>query len=173
MRYFCLALCLCLPLIGHSASVYKWKDKQGNVHFSDQPHPGAERVKLPPTQTFSPPALPPEKNTSQQNAAGERSYKSISVIQPENNATIRNNQGLVSVAVSIDPSLMKGDNVVLLFDGKAVGEPQPTTAFTLNGVERGTHSIAVQVIDSKAKVIGQSNDVTIHMHRPRVGQIAR
>ena len=168
MRYLCLSLLLCLPLVGHCA-VYKWKDKQGNVHYSDKPHPGAKRIKLPPSSTYTPRPLP-KQQPGQQQAGALRSYKSITVIQPENEATIRNNQGLVSVAVSLEPALMTGDSVVLLYDGKPVGEPQRTTAFTIDGVYRGTHTVSAQVVDGKGKVIGESNTVTFHMHRPRVGQ---
>ncbi len=35
------------------AQIYKWTDSQGNVHFSDKPQPGAEKVELPSVQTYT------------------------------------------------------------------------------------------------------------------------
>lgn len=39
-------LCVCLPWSGHAAAagVYKWKDAQGNVHFSDKPPTGGDKA---------------------------------------------------------------------------------------------------------------------------------
>ena len=170
--YGVLLIAFCLPLASQAA-IYKWRDKQGNVHFTDQPRDGAEKVNIPEAQTFTPPPIQKPQPTSQDKTVAPRSYKSITINQPENDATIRNNQGLVAVSVSLDPALMKGDRVVLVYDGQKVGEPQATTSFSLDGVYRGTHTVSVQIVDSAGKVIGESSEVTFHMHRPRVGMGGR
>ena len=36
------------------------------------------------------------------------------------------------------------------------------------GVERGSHRIAVQVLDVHSKVMSKSDPVILYMHRPRV-----
>lgn len=48
------ALC-CGPALADapgSATVYRWVDSQGVVHYSDRPQPSAERLRIPPAQTF-------------------------------------------------------------------------------------------------------------------------
>ncbi len=42
----CGALALAaIPFAVHAAIVYKWTDADGVVHFSDQPVPGAEKIR--------------------------------------------------------------------------------------------------------------------------------
>jgi len=35
-----------------AATVYKWVDENGIVHYSDQPHPNAQKVGVQPAQTY-------------------------------------------------------------------------------------------------------------------------
>jgi len=35
MRALVLILMICFPLLGTTAEVYKWRDKDGNIHYSD------------------------------------------------------------------------------------------------------------------------------------------
>lgn len=35
-----------LPLIVNADEIYRWQDESGRVHFSDQPHPQAERLEM-------------------------------------------------------------------------------------------------------------------------------
>lgn len=162
-----LLLLLVNPLY---CAVYKWTDSSGDVHFSDKPHPGAEKIDLPEVQTFSAP--PVEKNTGVPSSSPDIkdvNYKKISIIQPADQATIRNNQGMVSVIVQIEPELQVGDKLQLIYDGTAVGEPQKQPLFSLKDVYRGSHTISVQVLDKKGKVLGTSQTVTFFMHQARVG----
>lgn len=166
MRKFLLLL-LVVPLVA-TATIYRWKDKQGNLHFGDQPHQGATKVKLPPVQVITSPPIKSEKITPV-TPVKAASYKSITISQPENDATVRNNQGYVAVSVNLDPPLMTGDQLVVLVDGKVAGTPQKSTYFTLTGINRGSHNVVVQVQNEKGDVVAASAPVTFHMHRPRVG----
>ncbi|KTD19446.1 DUF4124 domain-containing protein [Legionella israelensis] len=156
------------------SGIYKWTDSQGNVHFSDKPHRGAEVIQVPEAQTYSPPPVP---ETEKQNKAvaeddeTARGYEKIEIIQPENQATIRNNQGLVNVSVELAPDLKPGDRIQLIYDGEKLGPPQNTPNFILNNVYRGAHTIAVQVENAEGQVLTTSEPITIYMHRPRVGMV--
>ncbi|KGP63466.1 hypothetical protein EP47_05615 [Legionella norrlandica] len=155
------------------AQIYKWTDSQGVVHFSDKPHEGAEKVKIPETQTYTPPengsggSSEPKEVKKEE----EEKYTRLEIIQPQNEATIRNNQGYVVVAVQIEPDLSSGDNLQLIFDGAPLGDPQPNLLFQLNGIYRGSHTIAVQVLNANGEVVKTSESITIYMHRPRVGMV--
>lgn len=152
--------------------IYKWTDEQGNVHFSDKPHKGAEKIELPQVQTYSPPPLPEPIQVAEEADEGEeRAYETVKITQPENQATLRDNQGLVHVAVALSPDLKPGDRIQLIYDGEKLGPPQKTPNFILNNVLRGAHSIAVQIEDSEGQVLATSEPVTIYMHRPRVGMV--
>lgn len=154
------------------AEIYKWTDSQGNVHFSDKAHEGAEKIKIPDAPSYSSPSSNPAmeepKSQLQDNADASHEYKKIAISQPENEATIRNNQGYVAVAVQIEPDLIEGDELQLLFDGAPIGEPQKGLLFQINGIYRGSHRIAVQVQDEDGNVLLTSEPITIYMHRPRI-----
>lgn len=158
------------------AQIFKWTDSQGVVHFSDQPHPGSKQLQIPNSQGFTPPvsqsggavqdAQEPEQVTSD-----EPTYNRVAIIQPLNDTTIRNNQGYILVAVEMEPGLAAGDNLQMIFDGAPLGDPQPNTFFNLNGVYRGTHTLAVQILNRDGAVLLTSDTITIYMHRPRVGMV--
>ncbi len=172
-----LLVVLCMFLFCASyAQIYKWTDSQGVVHFSDQPHPGAKQLDILESQTYTPPVSQTSDNSQEEQPTAppivnEHQYKKISIIQPLNEATIRNNQGDVIVAVELEPLLAEGDSLQLVFDGAPLGDPQPNPMFQLNGIYRGTHKIAVQILNPVGTVLLTSEPITIFMHRPRVGMV--
>lgn len=159
-----------------SAKIYQWKDKNGNLHFTDTPHKGAKEIELPEIQTYSDPnqiqQKQPQQSVSQttQDEKKKSGYESVTISSPKQNATIRNNTGNVTVSVTIMPALRNSDLVQIKLDGNPVGEPQKNTSFILNNVYRGSHSVSASIVDQNDSVIASSDNVTFFMHRPRVNQ---
>lgn len=166
-------LCCCLLLIMTPiyADIYKWVDANGDVHFSDKPHQGAETITLPPTQTYSPPktTTAPPPTTPKIEPQKAATYTKIMIVQPQDQETIRSNQGLLTVIGRVEPELNPEDKLQLLYDGAPVGAPQRELAFTLNQIYRGSHTLELQVLNDAGKVIGSSSPITIFMHHTRVG----
>jgi len=191
MRTYGLFFWILLVINPVQAEVYKWTDSKGIVHFSDKPHPDAEKIQLPKVQSYSSPspvAEPADDSVSDETTTNEQdsvksdvpkdtdvtkspAYKNVSIIQPADQETIRNNQGYVSVIVQLEPELKVQDKLQLLFNGVPHGEPQAATVFALTNIDRGSHTISVDVLDAKGKVLKTSNKITIYMQRPRVGMV--
>ncbi|STX51284.1 Uncharacterised protein [Legionella busanensis] len=159
------------------AEIYKWTDSQGVVHFSDEPHPGAEKVVLPPTQSSNPPSNAPTNptppvtgNPVNKNSVTQPDY-TVTISQPKSDSTIRNNQGYVSVVIEVEPELQQGVMLQLMFDNRPLGKPQVGKSFILNNVNRGAHTLAVQIIGANGDVLSTSDPVTFYMQRPRVGMV--
>ena len=171
MNKFVLTVVLMSMICVSYAQVYKWTDSQGVIHFSDSPHDGAQKVKIPDDQIFSPPSPKQDLPPQDEDQVGEKKqkYTTIAIVQPLNESTIRNNDGSVSVSVQLEPSLSPGDKVQLIFDGSPLGEPQPNIHFELAGIYRGSHTITVEVVNANGGVIITSDSITIYMQRPRVG----
>ena len=54
-------------------------------------------------------------------------------------------------------------------DGSPVGQPQTSPYFSLNNVDRGTHQLAVTVIDEDTKKqIQTSETITFHLLRASI-----
>ncbi len=173
MRAYWIGLLVLLINLPVEAQIYRWVDSSGQVHFSDQPRKGAEKVDLPPVQTYSPPETKDNNNeakkedSDKEDESTSASY-SIKIVQPVAESTLRNNQGLVPVVVELDPQLRETDEIQLVYDGKPMGKPQNTPTFTLTNVYRGSHTVAVQVLSEDGTVINESEPVTFFMHRPRI-----
>ena len=179
MKTLAWLLIACCFSLSAQAAIYTWTDEKGNVVYSDQPHEGAKKVTLPPDQSFSkgrdksatgaanatatpssPSATAPLPTTKL-----KRQYKSISITSPTDGATLRNNSGDMTVTVSLDPALIKGDQIVVYLDGRAVGKPQTVPVFALTNVDRGEHKLKVEVIDSAGNKIGETEEITFFMHQ--------
>ncbi|KTD00828.1 DUF4124 domain-containing protein [Fluoribacter gormanii] len=180
MNKFFVSLSLMMVICAsYAAQIYRWTDSQGNVHFSDTPHEGAEIVTIPDSQSFSSPApsnsqtstQEPEQTDHNDTVKLKHSYTTIAIAEPANGATVRNNQGFVMVTAQIEPDLHPGDKLQLLYDDVALGEPQTNITFEINGMYRGSHSLAVQVLDAEGNVIDKSEAITIYVFRPRVGMV--
>ena len=155
------------------SQIYKWTDSSGHVHFSDEPHPGAQSVDLPPPQTFSSPPI--QKKTTSTTSDEDKDQESIDykiqIVQPEPQATIRNNQGYVPIVVQTKPELKGGAKLQVMYDGQPLGKPSTSTTFTLRDVYRGSHTVSAKVIGANGKEISQAEPVTFYMHRPRTGMV--
>ncbi|WP_454780937.1 DUF4124 domain-containing protein [Legionella sp. WA2022007384] len=180
MSKFFVSLSLMMVICAsYAAQIYRWTDSQGNVHFSDTPHPGAETVIIPDSQSFSSPtpstsktpAQEPEQENHSDTVKLKHSYTNIEIAEPASGATIRNNEGFVMVTVQIEPDLQRGDQLQLLYDGDPLGEPQTNLVFEIKGMYRGSHTLAVQVMDAEGNVIDKSEPITIYVFRPRVGMV--
>jgi hypothetical protein len=164
-------LIFALPL---QAEIYRWVDANGNVVFTDEPHPDAETIDLPPSTTYSPSPdeaaaddilkLSPDDNAD---AVETLPDYEIRVVTPANDESIWVNNGNVSISLIVDPELdpERGDVVQLQLDDSNVGEPQALTAFQLNNLSRGTHTVSAQVLDASGAVLATSEPVSFTLHR--------
>jgi hypothetical protein len=155
--------------IASSATLYKWVDDQGVVHYSDQPEPGAEKIKVKPAQTFKggTPRVTSAPAGSRPPAAPV-SHLAIASPTPEQ---VFINQTGVAVVADVQPQLQGGQQVVFLLDGKPVeGLGPESTSVTLDEVPRGAHSVAVQVLDQGGRVVATSSPVTFYVREPTLNK---
>lgn len=156
------------------AQIYKWTDSQGVVHFSDTPHTGAQAIDEQQIQNYSPPKPAISSQSAMPlTASKEGVYTNLAITQPTDQATIRNSQGYVVVTVNVEPKLFAGDKAQVVFDDKPQGAPQTKLLFQLNGIYRGSHTIAVQIVSADGQVVRTSPSITIFMQRPRVGMVKK
>ncbi len=166
-----LALLL-MPALPASAAIYSYIDEAGNRVFTDRPgNHATEPVETRPSnrmpaQQTPEPAPPPTRVIK----APTPGYAVLDLIQPEPDATIRNNAGELSVTATSDPGLHPGHRYRLLLDGAATGEPTEQPAFVLENVDRGTHQLTLEVIDAQGEPVQSSLPSTFHMMRTSLAQ---
>jgi hypothetical protein len=164
-----LLLLFALPAV---AQIYKYTDANGNTAYSSQPPNGtkAETVELPPlnsVETVAPAPAPVPQNPAptSQNAAA---YQTLQLTDLPTDEALRANNGTFTVGVLIQPRLQPGHSLRLLLDGVPYGPPTNVPRLQLTELDRGEHSLAVQVLLNE-QPIQQSQTVTVTVQRVHVG----
>ncbi|WP_339490915.1 DUF4124 domain-containing protein [Pseudomonas sp. EL_65y_Pfl2_R95] len=161
----CLLLAAALPV---SAQIYKYTDANGNTVFTNEPPDGAktETIELPETNTvdMQAPKAPINDQSSEPAVQAQASYQVLELTGLPDEAALRANNGTFSVGVNIQPRLSSAHRLQLLLDGKPYGEPSNVPRLQLNNVDRGEHSLAVQVI-STSGTVQQSDTISFTVQR--------
>lgn len=175
MKYIWIALFCVISAV--NAEVYRWYDEHGRLVYSDEYHPNAEVVDVRNLSTYTPTPTQQLVVTANEQAPEDEGVAEIpnyqvSIISPENDQSVWQNDGNLAVSVDIKPPLDKerGDKLLVMVDGQQQGDAIPTVSFTLSNLDRGTHSIVVSVVDDKGKLLKLSQPVTFHLHRRSVAQ---
>ncbi|MEX2326601.1 MAG: hypothetical protein WD558_02620, partial [Pseudomonadales bacterium] len=87
---------------------------------------------------------------SKDKAESGPAYSIIEVTYPANDETIRSNPGNVSISYRISPAVQPGHQLQLIMDGTVLKALNGKKAIALENIDRGTHTVKVQVIDSKS-----------------------
>ena len=156
-----------------TAEIYKTRDEQGHVTFSDVPtNDRSETIKLSKTSQY--PTAPPASTSTSQSASQTdddegleteaTAYSSISISSPGPEEAIRENSGHVTVTVRSEPRLSPGHTYTLTLDGQPAGDSL-AGVFTLENVDRGTHILSARIVDQNQSVLTQSAEITFHMLR--------
>ncbi|MDR6960870.1 hypothetical protein J2W43_004879 [Pseudomonas brassicacearum] len=166
-RGFSIILFLLLALPA-AAQIYKYTDAEGNTAYSNQPPQGvpAQTVELPPLNSIErqPPASP---NTPTAPVAKEESRNAYEVLELTDIPTeeaLRANNGTFTVGVRAQPRLQSPHLFRLLLDGQPYGQSTNVPRLQLVNIDRGEHSLAVQVIDGE-HLVQQSETVTFTVQR--------
>jgi Domain of unknown function (DUF4124) len=178
MRTTSVLLLLLLFATQVSAGItYRWVDGDG-VHYSDQPHQGAEKIMLGPAPTASASSSDAAPGTltgrtspgtpAKRASDAPFQYSSCAVVQPADDQVLIDIESL-TVAVEPHPTKRANDHVVLSFDGTAT---EAATAdqleFHITPVDRGTHTVAAELRDSNNKSVCKSAPVKFHVRQPSV-----
>ena len=174
----CMAFLSLLAAVAAAAggpATYRWVDADG-VHYSDQPHPGAEQITLSLTQTYSSTQSNPSASASSAATRQARDsrdnaefrYTGCAVIQPAQDQVLINVDS-ANIAVNVQPAKRSSDRVILSIDGRPI-EPQSNdqVEFVISPIDRGTHTVAATVRDAGGKSLCQSAALTFHVRQPSV-----
>ena len=140
-------LCLMLAVAGSaSAQIYSYTDANGKTVYTNQPpaNVGAKPVQLPPTNSIGPqkPVASPGSGAGNPSAP----YAILAIGNLPDEEAMRANNGTFDIEVIIQPQLAPGSSLQLRLDGQPYGAPSSSTHFTLDNIDRGDHSLSVDVL---------------------------
>jgi hypothetical protein len=147
-----------------TTTVYKWVDAQGVVHYSDQPHPNAQKLEVRGAQTFAALPAPGSSAAAAPTQQSGPAYDSCAISQPADQQMLMNVYSTTAV-VQLSPQLRAGDQVHLFVDGKQINGSSTSFSFP---VFRGQHSVQAIVEDSTGQIVCETASVTFFVHQPSV-----
>jgi hypothetical protein len=161
MRAPCL-LALLIAASPAGAGVYRWVDDSGRVHYGDRPVAGAQTVPLP-----APPALetPPVENAPGI-ASDAGPYSAFEILSPEPNATVRDAEGRVPIALLLDPPLLAGHRMQILLNEQPVPGDMPGMHLALDGLPFGSHRLRAEIVDEFGVPLASTATIDFHLRRP-------
>jgi hypothetical protein len=154
-----------------ATTVYKWVDENGVVHYSDQPHPNAQKLQIEGVQTYSSRSAnvpAPAASESDTKAESARPYQGCAVAQPLDQQNLPNAQS-VFIRVQTDPTPRPGDRIYITLDGQGLNGGQPTgLSFNVTPIDRGAHTVQAQVRDNSGQILCQTPSVTFYVQQPNL-----
>jgi hypothetical protein len=172
MRQIATFLLFGVALTAGAAEIWRWKDANGVVHYSDQPRPGAEQVQV----SVQPPSgdAPTARNEAAQspNADGAPdprqrpfAYTSCTVTSPAHDETFQGVQA-IRVDLAVEPGLQPGHRVQVFHNAALRPDwPAESTSFTFSEVFRGSHTLSVRILDANGRVVCTGPSITFHLQQ--------
>ena len=159
-------LSLILPSVA-SAKLYKCKNNEGEVVYTDKPCENeGEELKLPPLPSYTPrPVSAPTRGS--QPVSQSADYKSLEVVEPVNDKLIISTSGTVTIAFKIKGPLLslKGHRFALAVDGTKLKARGTTNQIRLDDLNPGTHTVKIFVVDKEDMELISSDVISFHMKR--------
>ncbi len=165
MHFYFMTLLLFFTLFAQ-ATVYKWVDKDGKIHYSDKPIENSETVEFKSnTQNQIKFHMPTDNSSTTYDVQESLTEYNLSISSPDEEETIRNNEGKITIMAMISPNLEAKHVLVLLMDGIIVGTPQTSPIFSLKDIDRGEHSFVINVVAQNGKQLASTSPRKIYLHR--------
>lgn len=168
MSRLLITILSCLPLLVSAGDFYKWTDAKGVVHYTDKPRQDAEVLTLP----DEPPAPQAAAYSSQgsdtedgEDVGTGTGYSKFSIASPEQNETIRSNEGIVNFSFFITPALDAGHKIAVTLDGQKLKDKLSSTQFSLKDLQRGSHTLKADIVDDQGQTLASTNAVSFHLRK--------
>ena len=166
--YHCLPVIILLLITPvTNAEMYKHKNADGVTTYTDVEEEGATQITPPTGNTIKLPKFVAQKKAANVTKAH---YDSFLIVSPQNDATFRNNNGVIPITLSLSPELDSADghSISAYIDGTKAVTNGSSLSLSINNVDRGSHTIYAVVYDSAAKMLIQSNSVTVHFKQTSI-----
>ncbi len=167
-----LLLGLVLAANAAETEIWRWRDAEGLVHYSDSPVPGAERVqsRAPRSNNPSPPPAPaPEQfSSTPPPAQPDERYTRCVVLQPTNDQTFFA-VNTVAATIAVEPALQGGDRIQVFLNGALYEDwPLNQSSATFANLYRGSYSVTVRVVDENGVVKCSGPASGFHVQQPSI-----
>lgn len=167
-----IALVLAGMLVSLAAlpqDIYRWVDKDGIVHYSDQPGaPNAELIELAePGNTYEAEPTAGGSSPSDSDEPEVARYDSLAIVSPTPDQAFFGADVSVPVTAEIGGTLEPDHTLVFFVNGNRT-PASDGQSLVLTGLERGTHFLRATIIDQNGNPVITSQQITFHIRQPSV-----
>jgi hypothetical protein len=154
-----------------AAVIYKWKDSNGVIHYSDQPVPGAEKIYTPASPAGQPPAAPariapPGSQPQRAQKDGPLlGYTEFSIASPAPDQTFFGDEPIIA-SLTLNPGLNPNHVLTWHLNGTQLEDQGGVTQFALQHLDRGTYVIAATITDPGTGESRSTGSVTFYVRQP-------
>jgi hypothetical protein len=162
---------LCSFALGAGAAeIWRWKDANGVVHYSDNPVAGAERIVMdtpgPAAQDEAAPGAQPAQPEAPPVPLPPFAYTACEITSPANEQDF---QGVQPVAVNlrVEPGLQPGHRIQVFVNGQQRSDwPANSTSYTFAEVFRGSYTLNARILDAGGRTLCAGPTITFHLRQP-------
>lgn len=171
MRIALILLGLAVTLVAQSQEIYRWVDKNGVVHYSDQPDsPNAVLINVIEPNAYEAQDSAPGTDRGS-GGAGERedetaSYASLSIVSPTPDQVFFGADAVVNVVADLQGELQPDHSVVFFLNGNR--NPADGLSADFSGLARGTYLLRASILDGEGRPVITSQQTTFHVRQPSV-----
>lgn len=145
-----------------SSEIYKSYDENGNVVYSDQPpSPEAEPLELPEANIVSSTRAQPSPVAGDGDDDGNIPLV-LQMLSPVDEETFWGTGRTLDVAFEVQPEMRPGMRIAVYIDDRREALLSSSRG-TINSIERGTHSIRAELLDSRGNVLTNVEPRTFFM----------
>ena len=91
-------------------------------------------------------------------------YQALEIVSPADDEPVRENAGNITIVTNLNPAPAARSRGPAA-DGWQCGQEGQQASFSLANVDRGTHTISVEIVDESGEVLIRSEESTFHMLR--------
>ena len=173
MRIALILAGLAVALVAHSQEIYRWVDKDGVVHYSDQPDsPNAELINVIESNSYeaadtAPPAGGGSDDADEPDDEGGASpYTSFSIVSPAPDEVFFGADAVISVSADLQGTLRPDHTVAFFLNGNRKEADSLSTDYA--GLARGTYFLRASILDGNGKPVITSQQTTFHVRQPSI-----
>jgi hypothetical protein len=164
MRGLPLLILLTVCASAGATTVYKWVDDNGVVHFSDQPNPKAQKIEIADAQTYRSAAASAPPPAAAATAPG--SVPPVCVIDSPSAGQVFLDTFSITGHVTLAHAGPPGSQPNLRLDGVDISTlVGPDGSFAVSQVNRGDHTLTLQVSDDRGDVTCQGSPITFSIRQ--------
>ncbi len=173
MRRLLILAGLAMTLTASAQEIYRWVDKDGVVHFSDQP--GSDKavlIKVIEPNSFENEDAGGDDSGASPGAATEQPpadlppYRGLSISSPSADQVFFGADAVVTATAEVDGTLNPEHSVVFFLNGERRDSEGLSAEFA--NLPRGSYFLRASILDANGRPVISSSQTTFHVRQPSI-----